>query len=82
MRFKRLECIVLKNEFPEFGLKAGDLGTVVEVYKGNGLEVEFVKACGETQAVISLDEKDVRSVGPEDLLAVRPLRKEKAKAIV
>jgi hypothetical protein len=41
---------------PEFELRAGDLGTVVEIYEPDGLEVEFVKASGETLAVVTIHE--------------------------
>jgi len=56
---------------PEFDLHAGDLGTIVEVYEPDGLEVEFVKASGETLAVVSLTEDVVRPVGAGDIIAVR-----------
>jgi hypothetical protein len=51
-----------------------DLGAVVEIYPPDGLEVEFVAASGRTQALIALRQTDVRAVGDEDLIAVRPLR--------
>jgi len=60
---------------PEFGLKKGDLGAVVQVYKPNGLEVGFVTAAGRTEALVTLNQKDVGPVGDTDLVAVRSLRK-------
>lgn len=71
MKFKLLECVVLMRELPEFDLQVGDLGTIVGVYEPDGLEVEFVKASGETLAVVSLTEDDVRPVGAGDIIAVR-----------
>ena len=44
MEFERLECVVLVRDILEYGLRAGDLGTVIEVYPEGGLEVEFVLA--------------------------------------
>jgi hypothetical protein len=63
----------LVKDKPEFGLKVGDLGTVVEIYNG-GLEVEFVKTSGETLAVVTLSVGDVRPGEPDDVLAVRSAR--------
>jgi hypothetical protein len=75
MRFKTLDTVVLDRDLPEFGLKKGDLGAVVQVYEPDGLEVEFVTAAGRTEALVTLNQKDVRHVGDSDLIAVRPLRK-------
>ena len=75
MKFKALDTVVLNKDLPELGLKKGDLGAVVQVYKPDGLEVEFVTAAGKTQALVTLSPRDVRHVGDADLIAVRPLRK-------
>ena len=75
MKFKTLDTVVLDRDMPEFGLKKGDLGAVVEVYEPDGLEVEFVTASGRTEALVTLNQKDVRHVGDSDLIAVRSLRK-------
>lgn len=75
MKFKTLDTVVLDRDMPEFGLKKGDLGAVVEVYEPDGLEVEFVTASGRTEALVTLNQKDVRRVGDSDLIAVRSLRK-------
>ena len=69
--YKSLEPVVLTRDLPEHGLKAGDLGTVVETYGDAGLEVEFVKASGETLAVVTLSLAEVRAGEPDDVLAVR-----------
>jgi len=73
MTFAILECVVLNRDLPEHGLRRGDLGAVVEVYPQGGLEVEFVAASGETQAVVPLSTQDVRKVSESDILAVRSL---------
>lgn len=73
MKFGKLECIVLAHDIPEHGLRAGDLGAVVEVYPESGLEVEFVKGSGATQALVTLTEKDVRKIDSHDLLTTRRL---------
>ena len=71
MIYKLLDTVVLDRELPEHGLRNGDLGAVVEVYAPDGLEVEFVTASGKTQALVTLNLKDVRPVQDSDLIAVR-----------
>jgi len=71
MKFAELDTVVLRRDMPEHGLRAGDLGAVVEVYGQDGLEVEFVQASGRTKALVTLKTKDVRGVSANDILAVR-----------
>ena len=66
-----MDCVVLTHDLPDAELRAGDLGTVVEVYSDDDLEVEFVKASGSTLAVLTLSKADVREVERADILAVR-----------
>jgi hypothetical protein len=73
MRFKLLETVVLSRDLPDHGLRAGDLGAIVQVYEPDGLEVEFVSAAGKTEALVTLEESDVRPVADGDLIAVRRL---------
>lgn len=72
MRFKLLDTVVLDRDLPEHGLQRGDLGAVGEVYAPDGLEVEFITASGKTEALVTLEAKDVRAVDDRDLIAVRP----------
>ncbi|HWP56830.1 MAG TPA: DUF4926 domain-containing protein [Candidatus Acidoferrales bacterium] len=71
MKYKLLDTVVLDRDLPQHGLRAGDLGAVVEVYEPEGLEVEFVTASGKTQALVTLGVNDVRPVQENDLVAVR-----------
>ena len=73
MKYKLLDCVVLKHNLPEHELRAGDLGTVVEIYEPDGLEVEFVKTSGETLAVVTMSENAVRPIEPADMVSVRSL---------
>ncbi len=75
MRYKLLDCVVLRHDLPEYKLRAGDLGTIVQIYEPDGLEVEFVKASGDTLVVTTLLKNKVRSIKPADILSVRPLVK-------
>jgi hypothetical protein len=70
MTYKELDVVVLTEDVGEYGLKAGDLGTVVFV-SADALEVEFVLANGDTQALVTLSPGSVRPKGDRDLMAVR-----------
>ena len=78
MRFRILDTVVLDRDLPDLGLRSGDLGAVVQVYKEDGIEVEFVAASGRTEALVTLKESDVRPISDTDLIAVRSLRKRSA----
>lgn len=73
MLFKTLDTVVVTTDLPGLGLKRGDIGAVVQVYSSDAVEVEFVTASGDTQAVVTLGTHQIRPVGSRDLLAVRPL---------
>jgi len=71
MNFKTLDTVVLARDLAEHGLRAGDLGAVVDFYEPDGIEVEFVTASGRTQALVTLNVSDVRQVQDSDLVSVR-----------
>jgi Domain of unknown function (DUF4926) len=71
MNYSTLETVVLNRDLPEHGLKIGDLGTIVEIYEPDGIEVEFVTASGRTGALLTLNVSDVRQVADADLVTVR-----------
>ena len=75
MRLHELGSVILTHDVPEHGLRSGDLGTVVQVYSGGGIEVEFVLCSGAMQALLTLSEQDVRKIDAHDLLATRRLAK-------
>ena len=67
--------VVLLKDVPEEGLKAGDVGTVVHVYRNSeAFEVEFVTLDGGTVAVVTLPASQVRTVSSRDITHVRELR--------
>ena len=80
MTYRLLDTVVLTHDLPDYGLRAGDLGAVVEVYDAEAIEVEFVRASGKTQAVVTLMTDDVRPVLENDLVAVRSVPSEAAAA--
>ncbi len=71
MRFHALDTVVLNKPLPKRGLCVGDLGAVVGTYEPDGLDVEFVTASGQTRALVTLKETDVREVRDRAIVAVR-----------
>jgi hypothetical protein len=72
MKYRELDTVVLNRDLPEHGLKRGDLGAVVHVHEPDGLEIEFVTASGQTEALVRVSSSDVRPVEANDLVSVRP----------
>ena len=72
---KEHDCIVLIEDLPEEGLKAGDIGTVVHIHQnGAGYEVEFMTLTGETISVVTLMASQVRPLARRDIAHVRELQ--------
>jgi hypothetical protein len=70
---------VLIEDLPGEGLRAGDVGVVVEHYEARGeipegYELEFFSARGETVAVVSVPATVVRAADSHELLTVRRFR--------
>jgi uncharacterized protein DUF4926/uncharacterized protein DUF6883 len=70
--FHPFDVVVLETDQPAHGLKRGDLGAIVDIHSANAIEVEFVTASGRTKALVTLQPNDVREVGDDDLVTVRP----------
>jgi hypothetical protein len=73
MKIEALDTVVLKKDVPAEGLKAGDVGAVVQKYGSKGIEVEFVTGAGRTLALVTFGIDEVREFGASDLLSARPL---------
>ena len=72
---KEHDCIVLTEDLPEDGLKAGDIGTVVHIHQhGVGYKVEFITLAGETLAVLTLMASQVHPFARRDIAHVRELQ--------
>ena len=71
MIFNELDTVVLNSEPGKHGLRRGDVGTVVHVHSPDEFEVEFVRASGRTQAVVTVLAKDVRPMRDDDMITVR-----------
>jgi hypothetical protein len=71
---KEHERAVLKTDVPDEGLEAGDVGTIVHVYRdGQAYEVEFLTLDGRTAAVVTLEASQVRPVGSHEITHAREL---------
>lgn len=69
---KDLDTVVLTKNIERYGLKKGDVGTVVHIYdEGKAVEVEFITAKGKTVAVLTLDTADIRSMARNEILHAR-----------
>ncbi|HXA15929.1 MAG TPA: DUF4926 domain-containing protein [Thermoanaerobaculia bacterium] len=71
MEYSLLDTVVLNRDLREHGLKLRDLGTIVEIYEPDSIEVEFITALGRTYALLTLSVGDVRRVADSDLVNVR-----------
>src|SRR2546425_11153179 len=66
--------VVLVTAVPTEGLVAGDVGTVVHIYRdGQAYEVEFTTLEGKTAAVVTLEASQVRPVGKREITHAREL---------
>jgi hypothetical protein len=71
---KEHDRVVLTVPVPSETLEAGDVGTVVHIYKdGQAYEVEFLTLDGRTAAVVTLDASQVRPVSSRDITHTREL---------
>ena len=78
MPFDMYGDVILTRDVTEHGLRAGDVGTVVErhVVAGvneDGYSVEFFDMTGNTVAVVTLPSSGLRVPTPADRPAVRAL---------
>ncbi len=64
MTYELLEVVAAATDVPAFGIRAGDLGTVVEVHGDDAYEIEFCNERGETLAMFALSGSDLRRVRP------------------
>ena len=71
---KEHDRVVLTKPVPAEGLEAGDVGTVVHIYRdGLAYEVEFVTLEGKTAAVATLEAGQVRPVRKREITHAREL---------
>jgi Domain of unknown function (DUF4926) len=69
-----LETVVLVKDIDKYSLRQDDVGAVIHCYQdGKTFEVEFVTGEGQTVAVLTLTEEDVRPMRHREILHVREL---------
>ncbi|QXH53464.1 DUF4926 domain-containing protein [Pseudomonas fakonensis] len=64
MGYLQFDVVMLLDDFPEEGLRAGDSGTVIDIYSTpvEGYEVEFCDEQGRTLALLALSSDQIRPV--------------------
>jgi hypothetical protein len=68
------EQVALTEDLPAFGLKAGDVGTVVDITpNGKQLTLELFSFARETVAVIPVKPEQVRRLAGNEVMHTRPL---------
>jgi hypothetical protein len=73
---EELDTVVLLHDVEDHGLERGDIGAVVHRYSsGDAYEVEFVTGDGETVAVLTLSDDEIRSMERQEILHARALAK-------
>lgn len=71
---------ILTTDLPSDGLRAGDLGTIIERHQAPGVEevgytVEFFDMTGRTVAVVTVPASSLRAPTSADLPSVRAVAK-------
>lgn len=70
--FLEHDTVVLCRDYPDHGLRAGDVGAIVHVYEGaDAFDVEFTRADGTPVAILTVTGEAVRPMRDNDLLHVR-----------
>jgi len=72
-QFEPFYCVALVDDLPEFELKAGDVGTIVEAYSPNDFTVEFTAEGGYLAALLDIQREWLRVPTAKDLKNGRKL---------
>ena len=71
-RYKEHERIVLTADLPAAKLAVGDVGVIVHIHEsGRAFEVEFVALDGETVAIVTLEDSQIRPVDHREITHAR-----------
>jgi hypothetical protein len=69
---KELERVALTVDLPEYHLKTGDMGTVVDITSdGQEITIEFFTLDGGTYAVVPVSIQQARRVGSNEIAHAR-----------
>ena len=77
MNIEMFKEVALRRDVPEHNLRAGDVGTVVEILPHptggpRGVILEVFNAVGETIAVVTVPETDIQPLTADGIFNVRP----------
>lgn len=80
MSFKLFSNIALKKDFPQHGLRRGDIATIVDRHPANnggedGYSIEVFNAVGQTIMVLVVSESQIESLNENEVLHARQLQK-------
>jgi hypothetical protein len=82
MSLQLYQRVALKIDLLQYGLRAGDVATLVDLVphpdgpsKPRGCILEVFNALGDSIAVITVPETSVQLLRADEVLAVRPLAK-------
>jgi len=78
MSLQLYDRVALRTSFPEHGLRAGDVATVVDFVDHpssgpRGCVLELFNALGESIGVLAVPEDAVGPLRADEVLAVRPI---------
>jgi Domain of unknown function (DUF4926) len=69
---QELERVALTLDLPDYRLKAGDMGTVVDITSdGQEYTIEFFTLDGETFALVPVHVSQIRRVGSREIAHAR-----------
>ena len=72
MMIRELERVALTVDLPDYHLRAGDMGTVVDITSdGTEYTIEFFTLDGETFAVVPVSVEQIRRVGGHEIANAR-----------
>jgi len=72
---EEFEQVVLIEDLPNFQLKAGDVGTVVDITSnGEQFTLELFNFKGETVAVVPVRPNQIRRLEHDEIMHARPVK--------
>jgi len=78
MSLSLYQRVALRRDFPQHGLRRGDVATLLDYVPHpeggeQGCVVEVFNALGESIAVVAVPESDLEELRADEVLTVRPL---------
>ena len=71
---REFEPVVLTVDLPQYGLQAGDVGTVADIHpSGKAYEVEVFRVDGSTYDVVTVQEDQIRPATKNEMTHARAI---------